>query len=101
MAVIAKKIYIGTPSTTSATIYTVPTAKTTIIKNIVLCNTTATNAIISLTMGTKDIIKNYSVSANDTVTIDLSLVLDATDTITSIQTTTNAINLFISGVEVS
>lgn len=52
-------------------------------------------------MGTKDAIKNYSVSANDTVTIDLSLVLDATNTITAIQTTTNAINLFISGVEVS
>jgi hypothetical protein len=95
-----KKIYVGTPGTSSATIYTVPASTTTIVKNIVMCNTTSSNAVITVATGGKNIISSYSVAANDTVTIDLSLILAAGDTITAVQTTSNAINLFLSGVEV-
>ncbi|MFX4305994.1 hypothetical protein F8N00_11430 [Exiguobacterium sp. A1_3_1] len=101
MATLPKKLYIGTPGTTSATLYTVPASTTTILKNVVLSNTTATAAIITINVAGKAIVSSYSVAANDTVVIDLSLVLSATDTITGIQTTANAVNVFLSGVEVA
>ncbi|KTR27890.1 hypothetical protein RSA11_04295 [Exiguobacterium indicum] len=100
MATLAKKLYIGTPGTTSATLYTVPASTTAILKNIVLSNTTATAAIITIGVGGKNILTNYTVAANDTAVIDLSLVLSATDTVTGVQTTASAINVFLSGVEV-
>lgn len=101
MATLPKKLYIGTPGTTSATLYTVPASTTTILKNVVLSNTTATTAVVTIGVGGKNILTNYTVAANDTAVVDLSLVLSASDTITCVQTTANAVNVFLSGVEVA
>lgn len=100
MATLPKKLYIGTPATTSATLYTVPASTTTILKNLILANSTATAAVVTINVGGKTLLNSYPVAANDTVVLDLSLVLNAADTVTGIQTTANAINVFLSGVEV-
>lgn len=101
MATLPKKLYVGTPGTTSATFYTTPASTNTILKNIVLTNTTATAAIVTINVAGKAIVSGYTVQPNDTVVIDLSLVLNATDTITGVQTTASAVNVFLSGVEVA
>lgn len=101
MSTTPKKLYANKPGTTSATLYTVPSSTTTIVKNIVLCNTTNTSAVVTLTVGGQTIINSYSVSPNDTVSVDFSLVMIAADIITGLQTTTGAISVYISGVEVA
>lgn len=101
MATLPKKLYVGTPSTTSATLYTTPASTNTILKNIVLTNTTAAASIVTIGVAGKNIVSGYAVAANDTVVIDLSIVLNAADTITGVQTTASAVNVFLSGVEVA
>lgn len=104
-----KRIYTNQPGTTLSTFYTVPAATQAIVKNLLLCNTTGTDATITLhfvpsggSAGTTNkVISTYTVKANDTVIIDLSGVLEAGDTIQGLQGTANAITAYISGVEVS
>ena len=100
MAATAKQLYIGTPATTGTVYYTVPANTTTIVKNIVLTNITGSSATITIQVANKDVISSYTVNARDTVVIDLSLVMTAGQVITISQGTSNAINVFISGVEV-
>ncbi|MED5042387.1 hypothetical protein P9848_10495 [Geobacillus stearothermophilus] len=100
MAATPKRLFKGTAETTSTTVYTVPASTTTIVKNIVLTNKTANDATITITIAGTGVVYGYSVAANDTVVIDLSLVMNATETITVQSGTANAINIYISGVEV-
>ncbi|MED5042764.1 hypothetical protein P9848_12600 [Geobacillus stearothermophilus] len=101
MAATAKRLYKGTAGTSVTTAYTVPASTTTIVKNIVMTNKTGSAATITITIAGVEVVNNYSVAANDTVVIDLSLVMSATETITVQAGTANAINVYISGVEVS
>jgi hypothetical protein len=101
LAITPKQLYAGTPATTGTDYYTVPANTTTVIKNIVLVNTTGSSATITLQVAYKDVISAYTVNAKDTVVIDLSLVMTAGQKITISQGTANAINVFISGVEVA
>jgi hypothetical protein len=95
-----KKLYAGTPGTTSATLYTAPASTKTIVKSLVIGNTTTTAATITINFAGIGLVNAYSVAANDTVVIDLSLVLETTETITALQGTASALRLHISGVEV-
>lgn len=100
MAVTAKRLYKGTAGTSVNTAYKVPGSTTTIVKNIVMTNKTGSAATITITIAGVEVVNNYSVAANDTVVIDLSLVMNATETITVQSDTANAINIYISGAEV-
>lgn len=97
----AKRLYKGTAGETSTTAYTVPASTTTIVKNIVLTNKTANDATITITIAGTEVVCGYSVVANNTTVIDLSLVMNAAETITVQSDTANAINIYISGVEVA
>jgi hypothetical protein len=101
MSAIPKQLYVGTPGKTSETLYTCPAGKTVIIKNIVLTNTDTADANLSLSVAAKNLINAINISPNDTVVIDLSLVLSEGQSINAWQGTDNAINVFISGVEVA
>lgn len=101
MATIAKRLYKGTPGTTSTTAYTAPAATTTIVKNIIMTNKTALNATLTVTIAGTEVVYQYSVPAKDMITIDLTAVINATETITLIAGTASAVNVYISGVEVS
>lgn len=95
-------MYVGKPPTGSAVVaYTVPSGKTAIVKNIVLCNVINTAATINIWISGLAIVYTLTVQPYDTVTIDLSTVMDAGDQITAQQGTANAIEVHISGVEVA
>lgn len=102
MAVTAKRLYGGLINTTSSvTAYTVPTGKTTVVKQIAISNTdSASSHKISVFLARVNIITNYSISANDTVILDLSQVLNAGEAISIQADTANAFTVLISGVEV-
>lgn len=103
-----KKMYQGQPSTSIGTHYTVPASTKSIIKQIVICNTTAATATVTIHVvanggsntAANMITNALPVGANDTITLDLSVVMDtAGDTIRALQGTSSAITLTISGVE--
>lgn len=109
MANTPKRLYTGQPATTIQTLYTVPASTKTIVKNIVLANTTVTDATVDIHLvpnggtagATNKIVPTYLVPANNTVVIDFSAALDtAGDTIQALQGTSGAITVYISGVEV-
>jgi hypothetical protein len=103
-----KKLYTGQPGTTATTLYTAPASTTTIIKNIIICNTTATDATLTLSLvpsggsagTTNRIMSALVIKANDTVAMDLSGLLSTGDFISALQGTSAALTVHISGVEV-
>ncbi|OMF17258.1 hypothetical protein BK131_04650 [Paenibacillus amylolyticus] len=102
MAVVAKRLGKGTLTTTSANLYTVPAGTTTQLKALTLCNKTTTAATVTISLAGTEIIYQYSVKANDTITIPfLDQVLQSGETITGLSGTASAINYYISGKEVT
>ena len=100
MASVPKKVYIGAPTTTATSVYSVNVGKKLIVKNIVFTNVSSLDSTITVTLGGRDIVKDYTVTTKDTVTLDLAIVLEQGDAISVRQGTADAVNLFISGLEV-
>lgn len=100
-----KCLYQGQPTTSSATLYTVPASTDAMLKSIVLANTSGSPATITLyrvpTGGsagvTNCIVPTFTVAANDTVTLDSGVCMTAGDFIAGLQGTTGAITATISG----
>lgn len=101
MATTPKSLYKGTAGTSASTAYTVPASTVTIVKNIVITNKTNSAATVNITVAGLEIVYRYSVEANSTVTLDVSIVMNANETITVQAGTASAINIYISGVEVA
>jgi hypothetical protein len=87
-------------ATSSATLYTVPSATTTVVSNIVITNTAGTAGTFTLALNGVALASAVSVPANSITTIDLKQVLSATNTITG-QASATTVNFHISGVEIS
>jgi len=102
MADVLKKIYLGTPGTVSSTLYTVPASTTTIVKSIIACNDTEAAATLTIKVGGKTIISsNALLAAGQTVSFTDLGELATGDLIEGSQGTASAINVWISGMEVS
>lgn len=109
MAYSPKRFYIGQPGTTNTNLGTVPTGKTWIVKQILLANTSSSDATVTIyfvptggTAGTSNmVVPGITVSAKSLVTIDMAQVLTAGDFFVGVQSTSGAITVLISGVEVS
>lgn len=94
-------------NTSETTVYTVPASTTTIVKQIIVCNTTGSAANYSLSIvpaagsagDTNRIIKTVSFAANSTTIYDLTQVMATTAFISILQGTASAITVTISGVE--
>lgn len=103
-----KKLFNNVVSTNIETLYTVPTGKVTIVKNIILSNTTENMSTITIHLvnngefpaNANKFIPDYQVNPKDVVVIDISAVLEEGDTIQGMQITEGAVNAYISGVEV-
>lgn len=103
-----KKLYTGQPGTSATTLYTAPASTTTIVKNIIVCNTTSSAATLTLSLvasggsagATNRIMSALEVTGNNTVAFDLSGVLATGDFISALQGTSSALTLHITGVEV-
>lgn len=109
MAITSKKLYWGAPPATETSLYTVPGSATTEVKEIMLTNTTANSATISLSIVNSGaaaatgnrILQAKAVPANDIIIIACQEHMDAGDFISGLQGTVGAINVRINGIEVS
>ena len=122
MAITQKRLYVsGSPSpqqltTTSAVYYTVPQSTITIVKQIILTNTTSSAKTATVRLkplgvteaATHDILSSVSLAANETLSFNCSLVLNNngsaasatnSDQITALASANSAVNLTIVGVE--
>lgn len=103
-----KNLYIG--NDTAANVYTVSSTagSYSILRNVSICNTTSGAATCDLYLlasagvpgNNNAILKTFTVNANETVSYDASIVLDAGQKIHIINTT-NKCTFTISGVEYS
>jgi hypothetical protein len=107
MAYLPTRFYHNTPGTGTAVALFQIASGSAIIKQIILTNTTATTAVVSLslvpapgtTLQTYHLFANsLSVLGNSTVFLDLTMVMEATSAIFGTQVTAAAINVSIHGV---
>jgi len=101
MATTSKTLFRGAATTNTATVlYTVPSATTAVITNIVVTNTAASSGTFTLAFAGTNFATTVTVGANDSTVIDIKQPLTATQTITGGASATT-INFHISGVEIS
>ena len=99
MATVTKALARTAAATTSTTLYTVPSATTTVVSNIVICNPTASAVTASMTINAIDLLGSVSIAANSTAFFDLKQVIPATQVIAGSASST-AVDFHISGVEI-
>jgi hypothetical protein len=101
MATTTKALFRGAATTnTATTLYTVPSATTTVVSNIAITNTGSSARTFALALGGVSLHNTTAIAANTTIYIDCKQVLVATNTITGGASATD-VNFHISGVEVS
>lgn len=122
MAITQKRLFVGgSPSpqqltASSVVYYTVPINTTTIVKQIILTNTTAAAKTVTVRLkplgvaeaSTHDILSAVTLSANETISFNCSIVLtnngstaNATnsDQITALASAGTSVNITINGIE--
>lgn len=99
------------PATLTTTLttdqYTVPSATTTIVKQIVLCNYSASAATVTIYLtpsgesaaDSQKFVNALSLSANETVMMSTSLVMTAGDKIKAGASAGSAVNIVVNGIE--
>jgi hypothetical protein len=100
MAVTSKVLARQAAATSSTTLYTVPSATTTIVTNIVVANGAATAGTFTLLLNDIELQKDTAIAANSSIYIDLKQALPATQTIKGLASATT-IDFHISGVEIA
>jgi hypothetical protein len=101
MPTTSKALFRGAATTTvGTTLYTVPSATTTVVTNIVVTNTASSAGSYTLGLAGTNLATTTAIAPNDSTVIDLKQVLSATNTITGGASATT-INFHISGVEIS
>ena len=88
-------------TTTSTTLYTVPASTTAVVTSIVVSNITSSPATVTLSLNDVAILSGVSISANSASIIDLKQALTAGQTIKGGAGTGSALNIHITGVEIS
>lgn len=96
----AKLLFRGAASTTSATLYTVPSATSTVVTNIVVTNTSTSAQTFTVNLSGTAIVSGAAIAANSVATFDIKQVMSATQTITGLASATS-VNFHISGMEIS
>jgi hypothetical protein len=100
MATTSKVLFRGAASTSSTTLYTVPSATTTIVTNILVTNTSGTDKAFTILLDDVSAATTVTVGGYDTTVIDLKQALAATKTIKGSADSTS-VNFHISGVEIA
>ena len=100
MATTSKVLYRGAPGSSPATLYTVPSATTTVVTNIAVTNTAGSAYTFTLSLNNIDIHTATTIAANTTVYIDCKQVLTAAQTIKG-GASNAAVMFHISGVEIA
>jgi hypothetical protein len=100
MANTFKVLFRGAASTSSTTLYTVPSATTTLISSVVVTNTTGSVATYSMGLNGVAIATTVPIPANNSIIIELKQVLAATQVLAASASTTS-VNFHISGLEIT
>ena len=101
MATTSKALFRGAATTTvGTTLYTVPSATTTVVTSIVVTNTAGTAGTFTLALGGTNFATTVTVGAYDSTVIDIKQPLTAAQTITGGASATT-INFHIAGVEIN
>jgi hypothetical protein len=100
MPTVSKALFRGAASTSSITLYTVPSATTAIVTDIFITNTTGSAQTATINLNGVALISGASIPANDSLSIALKQAISATQTITGSSGSTS-VNFHISGVEIS
>lgn len=95
-----KTLYRGAAATSSATLYTVPAATSTLISTILVTNTSASNQTFTMTLDGVSIATTTVVPANDTNIIEIKQHLAATKVIAGLASATT-VNFHITGIEIT
>lgn len=101
MANTVKALFRGAATTTtSTTLYTVPSSTNTVVTNIVVSNTSTSAYTFTLSLDDVAIHTATTISGNTAIYIDLKQVLATTKTIKGGASNT-AVNFHISGMEIA
>ena len=100
MPTTSKALFRGAASTSSATLYTVPSSTTTVVTDIIITNTAASSGTYEILLNDVVLAKTVTVGANDSTIIELKQPLTAAQTIKGLASAVT-INFHISGVEIS
>jgi len=100
MPTISKALARTAAATSNTTLYTVPSATTTIVTNIVVDNTSGSAQTFTINLDGVALLSSAAIDANASVFFDLKQVLATTKTITGSASATS-VNFHISGVEIS
>jgi hypothetical protein len=100
MATVSKALARTAATTTTATLYTVPSATNTVVTNVLVANTAASGATFDLLLDDVSIANDVTVAANSITVIDLKQVLAQNKTIKGLASATT-VNFHISGVEIA
>jgi hypothetical protein len=100
MPTISKALARKAAATSSETLYTVPSATTTIVTNIVVDNTSASAQTFTINLDGIALLSSAAIDANASAFFDLKQALAATKTITGSASATS-VTFHISGVEIN
>jgi hypothetical protein len=99
MATNTTVLFRGAASTSSTTLYTVPSGRTAVVTSILIANTGSSAYTWTMTFNSVSIGTSVSIPANSTTVIDMKQVLAATQIIAGSASNT-AVTFHISGIEV-
>ena len=100
MAVTPTLFYRGSAATSSATLYTVPSATSAVLTDIVVSNTSSSQQYVTMTVDGVNILPTVPVSANTVINLQPKTVIAATKILAGYATSTD-VKFHISGVEVT
>lgn len=100
MATTSKALFRGAAATSSTTLYTVPSATTTVVTEILVVNTAGTSGTYTLTLDGVSIATTVTIAGNDSTVISIKQPLAATKIIAGLASATT-INFHIAGVEIN
>jgi hypothetical protein len=100
MATVTKQFFRGPASLTETTLYSVPSSTSAVVTNIIITNTAADPATVTIELNGVPIILNGEVQGNDAIVWDIKQVLSELD-ILSASASAVTVNFHISGVEIS
>jgi hypothetical protein len=100
MASSPKLFYRGSAATSSATLYTVPSATSAVLTDIVVSNTSANQQYVTMTVDGVNILPTVPVSANTVINLQPKTVVGAGLIVAGFATSTD-VKFHISGVEIA
>jgi len=100
MPLTVKALSRGSFATSNATLYTVPSATTSVVTNILVCNTDEADQTFTMLLDGVEIFSTTTLNAKGTIAIDLKQALATTKVVSGSASSTN-VKYHISGTEIS